>query len=292
MTVEIITTGVTSPPRIIVFADHKVGKSTFAAGCPHPIFIQTEDGLDQLEVQAFPLCKDLAAVHEALDFLLTAAHDYKTVVIDSLDWTEKLIWADICKRNGWSQLGDGPYGAGYKLAKVEWEGIIAKLDALNKDKKMMLVLIAHAKIQKFEDPERQNYDRWDLDLHEKTGQLLCQYVDIIGFAALKIVTVEKKEGFGQAVVKAKETGERVLNLNKKAAYEAGNRWGLPDQVPLSWAALYEEIKKAHALRKAMRQNLADVAKEQRAARVEKANDKQTAKEKPNGKSSDSTEHVS
>ena len=33
------------PPRILVHGVHGVGKTTFAAGAPDPVFIVTEDGL-------------------------------------------------------------------------------------------------------------------------------------------------------------------------------------------------------------------------------------------------------
>ena len=43
------------PPRILLYGVEGVGKTTFAACAPAPIFIRTEDGLGELEVPAFPL---------------------------------------------------------------------------------------------------------------------------------------------------------------------------------------------------------------------------------------------
>lgn len=257
---KIITTSPTKPPRMVIYGDHKIGKSTFAKGCPKPIFIQTEDGLESLGVQAFEKCKTYEEVIACLEYLATEKHEYKTLALDSLDWTEKLIWEKICRDNKWEQIGDGPYGAGYKLAINYWRTLLKAFDILNSEKKMLICLISHAKISKFEDPERENYDRYSLDLHDKSAKLICEYVDIIGFANYKVATITKKEGFGQTTTKVKATGERILSLTNKAAFEAGNRYGLPDQVPLTWDDLSAEIAKYFASLK-QTGNLVEIKKE-------------------------------
>lgn len=242
---QISKTKVNRPPVMLIYGDHKIGKSTFAAGCPKPVFLPTEDGIQTLGVDAFPLCKKFSEVIAHIKELQTEDHAYQTLVLDSLDWTERLIWKDLCDRNNWEQIGDGAYGAGYKLAINAWRELIESLVELNQKRKMLIVLISHAKIQKFEDPERASYDRYDLDLHEKSGNLICQYVDIIGFAAMKVVVTEKQDGL-KKVAKAKDTNERVLHLSKHAAFEAGNRYGLPEELPLEWAALSTELKNSMA----------------------------------------------
>lgn len=245
MTPKIITTTPTKPPRMIIYGEHKIGKSTFAKGCPAPIFIQTEDGLESLGVQAFEKCNSYQDVISCLEWLTTQPHDFKTMVLDSLDWTEKLIWEKICSDNHWPQIGDGPYGAGYKLALNYWREIIKHLDVLSGQRKMMICLVAHAKISKFEDPEQENYDRYSIDLHDKSANLLCEYVDIIGFANEETIVKTKKEGFAESK-KAKSTGRRVLNLSKKAAFEAGNRYNLPDKLPFDWKSLQTAISEYFA----------------------------------------------
>lgn len=258
-------TALVKPPRIVIYGDHKIGKSTFAAGCPAPIFIRTEDGADFLGVDAFPRSELFEHVMECIKFLRNESHNFKTLVVDSLDWMEKLIWKKVCAEKGWEQIGQGPYGAGYKLAIGLWQQFVDAVTDLNESRKMILVLISHAKITKFEDPERENYDRYDLDLHEKSAKLICEYVDIIGFAAEKVAVVTKQEGFSQ-VTKAKSTGQRVLNLTKRAAFEAGNRYGLPDQIELKWDALKAELSKVMAGKKG---DLAEVNKDREEKRKAK-----------------------
>ena len=45
------------PPRIMLYGTEGIGKSTFAAQAPSPIFLPTEDGLGEIDCASFPLCK-------------------------------------------------------------------------------------------------------------------------------------------------------------------------------------------------------------------------------------------
>ncbi len=88
------------PPRLLLYGTEGIGKSTIASEAPKPIFIPTEDGLDQIDTDSFPLCHSLDDVMAALTALATEEHDYQTVVIDSLDWLARLISDVVRKRYG------------------------------------------------------------------------------------------------------------------------------------------------------------------------------------------------
>jgi hypothetical protein len=120
--------------------------------------------------------------------------------------------------------------------------VVKALNILNEDKKMWVVLLAHAKVTRYEDPEHPAYDKHTLDMNEKSGKFLMEFVDIIAFCNYQTATVTKKDGFNESV-KVKSTGKRMMFLNNRAAYDAGNRYGLPDSLPLEFAALDEGIKK-------------------------------------------------
>ncbi len=81
------------PPRVVVYGPEGIGKSSFGAGCPDPVFIQTEDGLGEIECDSFPLCAGYAQFVEQLGAVCSQEHGYKTLVVDTLDWLEKLVWA-------------------------------------------------------------------------------------------------------------------------------------------------------------------------------------------------------
>src|SRR5262245_12338175 len=86
------------PPRIMVYGTEGIGKSSLAASAPKPIFIQTEDGLNEIDCAKFPLARSFDDVLEALNELATEQHSFESVVIDSLDWLERMIWDVVCRR--------------------------------------------------------------------------------------------------------------------------------------------------------------------------------------------------
>lgn len=253
---EITTTKITRPPRMVIYGAHGIGKSTFGASCPSPVFIQTEDGLDALEVEAFPLATCYEQVIDALDHLITQKHQYKTLVIDSLDWLEKLIFTKICAIKNASDISEIPFGRGHSAAERIWYELLAKTNELNQKHKMIICFLAHAQIKRFEDPERESYDRYQLDLNTKGAALICEYSDIVAFASYKIATNSKDGGFGQTITKARSTGERTLYLDERPAFIAKNRYKLPAALEFSWPALYNELKKPRKVRTG---NLAETA---------------------------------
>jgi len=55
---------------------------------------------------------------------LAEQHDFATVVIDSVDWLEPLVWAKACRDNGWNSIEDAGYGKGYVAALNLWRQYI------------------------------------------------------------------------------------------------------------------------------------------------------------------------
>ena len=103
-----------APPRTMLYGGHGVGKSTWASRSESPVFIQTEDGLGEIECAKFPLATEYAQVIQALSELYSEEHDYQTVIVDTLDWLERLIWAEVCRKRGVESIEDIGYGKGYR----------------------------------------------------------------------------------------------------------------------------------------------------------------------------------
>jgi hypothetical protein len=87
-------------PRLLIYGSEGIGKSTCAANAPNPIFIATEDGLDQIACDSFPLAKTFSEAMNCFHILANEKHDYQTVVLDSGDWYERLVWDQVCKDFG------------------------------------------------------------------------------------------------------------------------------------------------------------------------------------------------
>lgn len=226
---------VAKPRRLLLYGVHGVGKSTFAASAPSPIFIQTEDGLGGIECDKFPLTTSFADAIAALGELYTEKHQYQTVVIDSLDWLERLIWADVCRRRNVENIEAIGYAKGYVFALTQWREVLEGLTALRNDRGMAIVLIAHAKIERFEAPDTDAYDRYTPRLHKHANGLVSEWCDEVFFATYKVWTKRVGEGF-EARTQAVGSGERIVYTAERPAYVAKSRLSLPGELPLDWEA--------------------------------------------------------
>lgn len=239
---------VTSPDSLYVTDDFILThNSTLAAQTPRPIFIQTEDGLGEIDCHKFPLARSFADVHGELTELLCEQHDYQSVVVDSLDWLERLIWDAVCQDYGAKSIEkvDGGYGKGYIHALTAWRQFIDQLRALHRERSMAVILIAHAKVEKFDDPESSPYDRYSPRLHKHAAALLTEWCDGVLFASRKFRTQTEDAGFGRkrtiAHAIGKDGGERVLRTVGGPSCVAKNRYNLDAELPLDWNALLAGI---------------------------------------------------
>lgn len=221
------------PPIITEHGGPGIGKTTLAAEFPSPVFIQTEDGLDSVTVDAFPLAKSFSDVMEALGALYTEDHQFKTVVIDSLDWLEPLVWAETCRRHQWPSIETPGYGKGYIEAQSVWREYLDGVTALRDDKGMCVVQIAHSEIKRFENPETEPYDRFEIKLQKRSAALIAEYSDVILFMNRQVSTTQSDVGFNKKVARAISTGQVLIYSQERPAFIAKNRHGMPDAIPFS-----------------------------------------------------------
>ena len=239
-----------APVRMIVHGPPGIGKSNFAASAPSPIFIAAEDGLEEIDAAAVePHPKTYEDVCDALDYVATL--DHQTVIVDSLDWLEPLVWdytvrrAKAAKVKGsamWSNIEDFGYGKGYLAAIDHWRVIIRKLEFL-RAKGMNVILIAHSKRATIKNPIGDDYEQNTLKLNEKATALFVEWARIIAYFELDIAT---EDSSGRT--KAQTTGRRIIRTETSPSFLAKIRTEkeFPAKLPLERRRGWDVFAKALA----------------------------------------------
>lgn len=228
------------PPRLLIHGVPGVGKTTFAAGAPEPIFVPLENGLGTLDVAKLPVPETFADVWSYLELLLNEQHDYKTLVIDSIDWLQTLIHDEVCRTHGLKDIEQMEYGRAYKFALPIWRSYLNMLDKLHRQG-MIIINIAHTQVKRFTPPDMESFDRYQIKLADKAAALVTEWHDVILFANFIVSTKTDK----RQVTRGVGTGQRTAYTTEKPAYIAKNRLGLPDQIDLSWQALVSAVGKGN-----------------------------------------------
>ncbi len=252
-------------PRILLLGVEKIGKTTFACGSriengavaetclnsPILIPIRGEEGADSIGAPMFPTIKTIPELIEALGALYTEDHEYRTVVIDSASALEPLIWDDVCKTHNAQSIENvgGGYGKGYIEALTVWQQIRDGLDALRNERGMASIIIGHAKVKRFDDPQGDSYDQYQFDLHANASNLLARWADCILFANTKVAVKKEDVGFNKEKKRGIDTtgGQRFLYTQKRPAHPGGGRGAygtLPYELPLDWSAFTDALSSA------------------------------------------------
>jgi hypothetical protein len=223
------------PPRILIYGPEKMGKTTLASEFPAPVFLQTERGESAgLEIDSFGQISSFPEVLEALGALYTEEHKFQTVVVDSMSALERLIWISVCATNNWASIESPGFGKGYVEADLAWSDFFEALEKLREGIGMNIVLIAHSAISRFDDPETQSYNRYDIDLHKRAEAVIKREVDAI-LLLKKDVTIKldgTKSQIKDGTARARGDGgdARWIYCQGRPAFTAGNRYAMPDKV--------------------------------------------------------------
>ena len=224
-------------PRIMMIGVEGVGKSTAGASMPNPVFICGESGLVGPQFSDTPSFtpENWGEILQFVDELAQDSQGFKTLVIDTLDWVEPMLYAHVCKNANHKNIEDFGYGKGYVVAQQEARNLLARLDRLNANG-MNILLLCHSQIKTVNNPTGDNYDHFESKVNAKISGIFREWCDCVLFAQFDMYT--KKDG-----MRAKAFGGdgRIVQTTHSAAWDAKNRYGLPEVMPLDMGAIMEAI---------------------------------------------------
>lgn len=228
-----ITSGIiNSAQKIILYGPEGIGKSTFASKFPEPLFSDTEGSTKKLDVKRFDAPSSWQMLLEQVKYV----RDNKpcsTYVIDTLDWAEILCKNFVCSRAKKNSIEEFGYGKGYTYLAEEFGKLLNLLTEVI-DGGINVVLLAHAKMRKFEQPDELGaYDRWEMKLTRQVAPLVSEWADTILFANYKTYVVKSETDKNKA-----QGGYRTMYTSHHPCWDAKNRDGLADELPFD----FEQIK--------------------------------------------------
>ena len=230
----------TRPPKIMLIGQEGVGKSTAGAQMPNPVFLCGESGLVGPQFADTPSFTP-SSWAESLAFceeLASNPSGYKSLVIDTLDLIEPMLYAHVvqaAKKNDIKHIEDFGYGKGYVIAQQEARKMLAVLDKVNAAGLAVLIL-SHSQLKTVKNPEGDDYDHFESKVNTKVAGIFKEWSDAVLFARFEIYV--RKEGMK---VKAQGGTERIVQTTHSAAWDAKNRYGLPEVMDLDMREIYTHI---------------------------------------------------
>ena len=226
--------------KAVLYGQEGVGKSSLAANIPGIVFIDCEGSTTKMNVRRLPAPTSWAMLCGEMDYIRdnAATKGYKAVAIDTFDWAESLALQAICTEHNVKGIEGFNYGKGWQYESELIARFLENTDKLIKAG-IHVILICHAISRKTTLPEEiDEYDHWELKLGNKTtnkiAPLLKEWSDMTLFLAFKtqIMAADDKGKIHKAT-----SVQRVMYATKSAWWDAKNRFGLPDMMPLNYSAI-------------------------------------------------------
>lgn len=231
------------PFRYLFYGTHGIGKTTLAGAAQAPIFVDIEDGSAVLDVERYSF-RDEPGGHvptsynevlSAIDDLTVNPHAYQTLILDTADRLEALLWKFILQRDSKPgkpllNLEDYGYNKGPGIALDEWRAFCLRLDRLRTVRQMDIIILGHAQVKNFKNPEGDDYDRYVLRINDKARGWLQEWADVAGFCCFEEFGAKSGEA---ARAKGFSTGRRLIKVARAAAFDAKSRYALPAEIEMA-----------------------------------------------------------
>lgn len=234
---QIVKGKIPSAKKTVIYGPEGIGKSTIASRFPEPLFIDTEGSTKDMDVSRTPTPSSWAMLMEQVKYIKMHPEVCRTLIIDTADWAEMLCITHVCSTYQKTSVEEFGYGKGYVYVQEEFGRLLNLLEDVVSTG-IHVVLTAHAKMRKFEQPdELGSYDRWEMKLSKHAAPMVKEWADMVLFANYKTLVINVD---GQGAQKGKnkaQGGKRVMYTTHHSCWDAKNRYGLPEEVPFDYTAI-------------------------------------------------------
>jgi hypothetical protein len=236
-----------SGTRLVIYADTKAGKTTTASQAPAPLFIGTDDGFRRLPVSGLDAPESWPGFMDQLRMAVAEGpgEGHQTLVIDTLNGVADLCAQYVCDQHFSGKWADAKNGflawgghQGWAAVSEEMKQMIPLMDQLV-DQGFWVILLAHQKVEKVQDPLEGEYDRYSPAVHRNVWSRFAAWADAILRISFDAGMEEDKNGKRKVIC----DGTRILRCAASSAEVAGTRAGyeLPATMALSWENIEQKL---------------------------------------------------
>jgi hypothetical protein len=247
------------PPKVLIYGQHGLGKTGFAAGVPNALLLDTDRGSHKHDVAQRIIPESWNEALEWISAVETGHVKCDALVIDSVTQLEALGHQEFFGGEAISAWKGG-YGKGDDYALLRWRELVNQLERVWRTGKTV-VLVGHAVIKGFDDPMGPAYDHYSPAARSQISGFLSQWADYVLFARQSVSF--QKVGDDQKAI----AGDVRLYTRGTPAYWAKARGTtvFPESILVGWTdfmrAVEEDEQRASALGQEIEGLLAELGDE-------------------------------